>query len=172
MDAKGQSLIEIVLVLPVLFLFVTILFKLNLATQMSINNAQYARSQLFVLTANSPEYPRLSFRFRPGLFKNAQQDLMILGVSDPKAIKLANYSADDGGGGMEAIPQTQKLDRLGRNIEGSDERGEQAKRNEIRVRNTASICTQMNQSLPNGEVRWPFKQMVCQYGANYWIGSQ
>lgn len=164
MDAKGQSILEVIFVLPFLFLFVTVLFKLNLAMQTSINNAQYARSQLFVLTANSPEYPRIEFRNNGIMFKAVNEDLMILGVADPTSV-TASVS-----GAIDPIPQTQKIDSTGKKVIGSNEPGEQAKRNEIRVRNTAGICTQMNNPPLTGADRWPFKQTVCQYGGQ-WIGD-
>lgn len=171
MDAKGQSIVEVILLLPFLFLFVTVLFKLNIVAQMSINNAQYARSQLFSLTGNSPEYPRIGFRLRDNMFKKQNQDLMILGVSDPTAIRAAEYAADEGVSKIDPIPQTEKLDKKGTNIKGSQDAGEQTKRNEIRVRNTASICTQINNVPQLGTTRWPFGQTVCQYGSGYWIGD-
>ncbi len=170
MDAKGQSLLEVVFVLPFLFLFVTVLFKMNLAINSAINNTQYARSQVFSLTANSPEYPRLEFRLTGArAFATMQQDLMVLGVADPSAI------SGSASGGMDPIPQTIKIDKTGQNfakkgVKVSNEPGEQASRNEIRIRNTAAICTQLNNSPLSGSARWPFKQMACGYqGA--WIGD-
>jgi hypothetical protein len=155
---KGQSLLEVVFVLPFLFLFVGILFKLNLSMQQSINNTQYARSQVYVLTANSPEYPRLQFtQFNKGTFAGASQDMMLLGVSDPSALQ---DSSDNNT--LVPIPQIQKIAR-NKTIRGSEDRGEQAKRVGIRIRNTSAICTQLNK-LPTGTSdRWPFGQPVCQY---------
>ena len=167
---QGQSILEVVFILPFLFLFVGLLFKVNLAIQMAINNTQYARSQIFVLTSNSPEYPRYQIRFLWKLFGQNNQDRMVLGVSDPKAIALASYS----NGQIEPLPQTTKINRKGTTVKGSDDRGEVSLRNEIRVRNTAAICTQLN-SVGSKAVwnstsvtslksrRWPFGQEVCQY---------
>ncbi len=157
-NEKGQSILEVVFVLPFLFLFVGLLFKLNLSIQSAINNQQFARSQIYVLTANSPEYPRLSFRLSTTLFKAAKQDQMVLGVADPTGIAQASGNDTD----IDPIPQIQKI---GRNstVRGSDDRGDQAKRSDIRIRNTAALCTQIN-NVPTGtSERWPFKQSVCQY---------
>ncbi|MBU6155019.1 MAG: hypothetical protein KGP28_12010 [Bdellovibrionales bacterium] len=180
MDAKGQSILEIVVVLPFLFILVGLLFRLNLALQMAINNVQYSRSQLYVLTGNSPEYPRLSFRHkREGAagrtFVEREQDLMVLGVSDPRAL-----TEDEGEGSMPAIPQKQRITRAGV-AGGSEEAGEQEKRTNVRVRETSAICTQMNSvsktvnfdsfgvvGLKNQS--WPFKKLVCQYEKK-WIGD-
>lgn len=157
-NQSGQSILEVVFVLPFLFLFVGLLFKLNLSIQTAINNQQFARSQVYVLTANSPEYPRLQFRQSATLFKAAKQDQMILGVADPSGITQANNND----GQIDPIPQIQKIGR-NKTVKGSDDRGDQAKRSDIRVRNTSALCTQIN-SLPTGtSQRWPFGQPVCQY---------
>ena len=157
-NEKGQSILEVVFVLPFLFLFVGLLFKLNLSIQSAINNQQFAHSQTYILTANSAEYPRLGFRLSPSLFKAAGQDQMILGVADPSGITQANNNDSD----IEPIPQTQKIGR-NKTIKGSDDRGDQAKRSEIRIRNTAALCTQSN-NVPTGtSERWPFNREVCQY---------
>ena len=169
MGVKGQSLLEVIFVLPFLFIFVVVLFKLNLAIQAAINNTQYSRSQMFSLAANSTDYPRLEFRLRKGTgFISQQQDMMILGVSDPSAIQAATDS-----GTMDPIPQTQTLDKTGKNIIGSNDKGEQSKRNEIRIRNTAAMCTQINSPPTTGGERWPFKSTIstaCQYNGQ-WIGD-
>jgi hypothetical protein len=179
MDAKGQSILEIVVVLPFLFILVGMLFRLNMGLQMAINNVQFSRSQLYVLAANSPEYPRLSFRHKlPGtgrVFADREQDMMVLGVSDPSAL-----ASDTEDGSMPAIPQKQKITRAGV-AGGSDDAGEVDKRTNVRVRETSAICTQMN-SVNKGVnfdsfgvtalkgKRWPFGKLVCQYEKK-WIGD-
>lgn len=169
-NQSGQSILEVVLLLPFLFLFVGLLFRLNLATQMAINNSQYARAQIYVLTANSPEYPRNEIRFNWNLFAQNQQDRMVLGVADPEALAAATANEDS----IQPIPQSTKIGRLGTTVRGSEERGEVSSRTEVRVRNTAAICTQLNAVGPKrpwtaenilqlGSQRWPFRQPVCQY---------
>lgn len=170
-NEEGQSLLETLILVPFLFAFVGILYKITMATQMAIVNAQYARSQVYVLTSNSPEYPRLQFRWRPGMFAFNNQDRMILGVADPKALSTSAGLE----GTIEPMPQTQKIGRIGSTVSGSTDRGEVTKRTEVRVRNTAAICTQLNavaKQKPMDETfipslvakRWPFGQEVCQYG--------
>lgn len=168
---EGQSLLEVVFIFPFLFLFIGLLFKMNMAVQMSIVNTQYARIQAYVLTLNSPEYPRIEFRRSPKMFGLGGQDLMVLGVSDPSAL-----TASAGEGEMPAIPQIEKVGRKGTTVKGSDDPGEPKLRTGIRVRNTASICTQMNSngstmldevSIPSlGSKRWPFGMDVCRYGGS------
>lgn len=169
-NEKGQSLLEVIFLVPFLFMFVALLYKIQMAIQMAIVNTQYARSQVFVLTANSPEYPRLQFRTFPKMFSGGNQDRMVLGVADPESL-AASEGSD---GTIEPMPQTQKINRLGSTVMGSSDRGEVAKRTELRIRNTAGICTQLNsagsktpmneQTILNlGAQRWPFGTTVCRY---------
>jgi hypothetical protein len=163
----GQSLLEVVLTLPLLFLFVALLYKIVMAEQMAINNVQYARNQLFVLAANSPEYPRLTFRNGNGFSKGTNQ--MVLGVADPSAIAAANANDTT----IEPIPQIQNIARPGTTVKGSSDRGEVKLRTQIRVRDTVAICTQFNtigsglwtsETVKGlGAQRWPFKMAVCGY---------
>ena len=169
-NKKGQSLLEVLILIPFLFMFVGSLYKINMAAQMAIVNTQYARSQIYILTANSPEYPRLQFRLFPTMFANGKQDRMILGVADPKAITSSSGLE----GKIEPMPQTQKIGRTGNTVVGSSDTGEVSKRTEVRVRNTSAICTQLNSAadkMPMNETniqslvskRWPFGISVCQY---------
>ena len=169
-NKKGQSLLEVLILIPFLFMFVGLLYKVTMATQMAIVNTQYARSQIYVLTANSPEYPRLEFRWSQKMFASSKQDRMILGVADP----LALSSSDGQEGNLKPMPQTQKIGRNNPTVAGSSDRGEVSRRTEVRVRNTVGICTQLNavakgkpmddeNILSLGSQRWPFKNTVCQY---------
>ncbi len=176
MDAKGQSLLEVVIILPFLFTLVILLFRFNMAIQMAINNVQFARSQVYVLAGNSPEYPRLQFRTEGYTFYKRRTDLMVLGVADPKAIDEATNNDSE----MPPIPQIQKIGKT--NLPGATTtRGEGMPRSEVRVRGTSAICTQTNgiagskpynsRYIPSlGTRRWPFGTLPCQYeGA--WIGA-
>jgi Tfp pilus assembly protein PilV len=171
-NRSGQSILEVLFVLPMLFLFVGVLYRISMAVQMGINNTQYARSQVYVLAANSPEYPRLEMRWSSTLFAAMNQDRMVLGVSDVSVID-SNTRTDTST--LDPVPQTQKIARSGTEIKGSEERGEQKMRNTIRVRNTSGICTQLN-SVGGKQVmdsdgitsilskRWPFGfKEACQY---------
>ena len=172
MDAKGQSILEVVIVLPFLFLFVGLLFKMNMGIQMAINNIQYSRSQVYALSENSPEYPKLALRRKD--LAAQKSDLMVLGVADPQAIAEAQ------GGDMPPIPQIQKIARKG-GVNGSEDPGEPSTRTDLRIRETSAICTQVNyvdakiaydpegvRSL--GASYWPFGHPVCGYQGG-WIGD-
>lgn len=169
-NKKGQSLLEVLILVPFLFAFVGLLYKITMVTQMAIVNTQYARSQIYVLTANSPEYPRLGFRWLPNMFAFNNQDRMILGVADPEALGTSSGLE----GKLDPIPQTQNIARNNSTTLGSSDRGEVTKRTLVRVRNTTGICTQLNavankrpmdeQQIPSlASKRWPFGMSVCQY---------
>lgn len=159
-DKRGQSLLEVMLLIPFLFGFVGILYKVNMAVQMSINNSQYARAQIYVLAANSPEYPRLGLRMSPEMFGQNGQDRMVLGVSDPEALSTSSGQS----GKIEPMPQIQDIARNKTTVTGSSDRGEVKNRTKIRVRNTAAICTQLNVQPNTENKRWPFGTEVCRYG--------
>lgn len=182
-NESGQSVLEVVFVLPVLFLFVALLYKVNLASQIAINNAKSLRSQMFILTGNSPEYPRLQFRFNAfsGALSFAAQShaRMLIGVADPSA---AIKDEDGENETLEPVPQTMNVARKGTTVKGSEDAGEVKVRTQVRVRNTAAICTQFNGAkdgsqkkdwdpelvrkigVGDGSRRWPFgKNTVCKY---------
>lgn len=176
-NQEGQSILEVVFMVPILFSFVVLLYKINMASQVAINNTQAARSQLFVLTGNAAEYPRLAYRFADYGAKWLAEEghsRLILGVSDPS---VALHNDDDGD--MQPVPQTQKIARRGTTVAGSNDAGEVSLRNEIRIRNTVALCTQFNTVLDKSSgknldlnpqtvamlkaKRWPFDTEVCKY---------
>jgi hypothetical protein len=154
-DEQGQTILELVFLLPILFTFSIVLFKMMLAVQMAINNTQFARSQVYMLTANSPEYPRIQLRNGPKIFTSAKQDRMVLGVAEIDSL--------DNDGNIEPNPQTQKIAAGKNSAKGSSDRGEVTRRTELRVRDTSAICTQLNGIPVTSNERWPFKREVCRY---------
>lgn len=149
-------MLELMFMLPLLFGFAVILYKVTMVMQVSINNAQYARSQIYVLTRNSPEFPRLGLRRDPSMFAGGKQDRMVLGVAD----------IDTGAGESKIEPIATKIDisRTSSTAKGSSEAGENIKnRTKVRIRNTMAICTQLNVVPDTSNERWPFKNTVCRY---------
>ncbi len=49
----GQSLLEFVLMLPVIFGLANVIYRANMAIQQSIVNQQYARQQTLIITEHS-----------------------------------------------------------------------------------------------------------------------
>jgi len=79
-NEEGQSLLEFLLVLPVLLGLVALMTRVNTAIQASLVYQQYARAQTTFLTFNSPVYPSLRLQASELNGKNYNQ--MTIGVSD------------------------------------------------------------------------------------------
>ena len=126
---SGQSILEFLLMLPMLVGFTMILLKLNTAIQISIVDQQYARAQTFFLTLNSPYYPKLLIQSN---LSGSSTDQMLVGVSNNQS--TAGY-----------VPQatTQWVARTA-NAPGADNspQSEPKRRANVRVRNTVTLCTQ------------------------------
>lgn len=182
MDCSGQSVVELILLFPVLFVFASLMYKTNMASQVAINNAKFVRSQLFILTGNSAEYPRLQFRFqlfgKGRSFAAQNHSRMLVGIADPS--EAQKYDDDDVE--LRPIPAMIDIRRNRGALSGSEDVGEPNRRTNVRLRNTASICTQFNSaqqgnkardwtpdlvrdmSNEDGTRRWPFgNNTVCKY---------
>jgi hypothetical protein len=129
---SGQSIVEFLLMLPMLVGLVLILLRVNTAIQVSIVDQQYARSHALWLNFNSPVYPQLALR-EPHL--TAQQDnQMVIGVSD-------NVAPEDGSN-FQPVASTSYVARKKGQADSSDP--ESSKRANVRIRDTVTICTQSN----------------------------
>ena len=130
---SGQSVLEFLLMLPMMVALVIILVRVNTVIQVSIVNQQYARAQALWLTFNSPVYPQL--RLRESQLTNKQYNQMVIGVSDNPAPPAGDY-----------VPKAsvQNIARK-KNPGGSNEAKEQPReRSQVRVRDTVTLCTQTN----------------------------
>src|SRR5688500_8394742 len=83
-EETGQSILEFLMMLPMLIGFCIMLMRVNMAIQISIVNQQYARAQTLFLTFNSPHYPSLERQVQD-LTPNSMNQ-MLLGVSDNVAV--------------------------------------------------------------------------------------
>lgn len=151
MGYDGQSMIEFLLVLPVLIGLVGLLTRAMSAVQMSIVSQKYARAQTLYLAANSPVYPAL--RHRQGAndaFTSASTmaNEMVLGVEE-------KVGEDEEA--RAPIVQQQAIARPGRDNRANDEGEDPRRRSRIRIYNTVTLCTQNNvvlagsQPAPSGE---------------------
>lgn len=129
---EGQSIVEFLIVLPILVGLSVLLIRLNTAIQVSIVNQQYARAQAHFLTYNSSVYPALRLR-KDALHSNGFNQMMI-GMSD-QAIPE----------GDNAAPPEATVVQINNNRQyaGSDEnQQEPEQRTKVRVRTTVTLCTQ------------------------------
>jgi hypothetical protein len=85
---QGQSLLEFLLMLPMMLGLIVIMSRVNTAIQASIVDQQYARMQTLWLTFNSPVYPKLGLQASELNGKNYNQ--MMIGVSDNEITSDSN----------------------------------------------------------------------------------
>jgi hypothetical protein len=126
---EGQSVLEFLLMLPMMIGLVMILVRVNTAIQISINDQQYARAHTLNLNFNSPVYPFIDLRERELVpFK---YNHMLLGVAneevkeDPHPKATTHYVAR-----RKGVPD--------RDDKTPNERAL------VRVRDTVTLCTQAN----------------------------
>lgn len=133
---KGQSVIEFLLLLPLLVGLVSLLIKVNTAIQVSIVNQQYARAHIHWLAFNSAFFPQIAHRKVNFIPKGYNR--MVIGVSDNKAASAETET-------YEPEATTQLVVRSGKapKKDGSSKE-ELNERARVRVRNTISLCTQSN----------------------------
>ncbi|MEK7689516.1 MAG: hypothetical protein AAB425_00690, partial [Bdellovibrionota bacterium] len=82
---EGQSVLEFLLMLPLMVGLSVMMVKVNSAIQVAINNQQYARAHALWLTFGSSVYPERKFRYNTDespkdTFVGFNQ--MVVGVSD------------------------------------------------------------------------------------------
>ncbi len=133
---EGQSVIEFVLLLPLMVGMTVMLVRINTAIQMSIVDQQYARAQTLWLAFNSPVYPQLRLledTVVPNKFSS-----ITLGVSD-------NVAPDPSEGQpYQPIASTQNITRQPHVTDSDPHDGNPTQRSLVRVRDTVTMCTQPN----------------------------
>ncbi len=138
---RGQSLLEFVLLLPVMVGMLILMVRISSSVQVSIVNQKYSRLRIFEFTDNAPYYPKIDFFRRFFLEQNANR--MVIGVSDQPV----------SGESVEPDASTVKINSS-RQVVGSNEaRAEPDLRSEVRVRNTVEICTSLRVS-GGKEIKW------------------
>lgn len=135
---RGQSTIEVLIVLPLFLALIGLTLKVNQAIQVSLVNQQYARAQALRLAGNSPVFPELRFRLQAGTndFANGTIDRMIIGVSDD--------IPSNAQGSFQPTATTQVINRQGKDTTGDPSQEEPTLRGNLRVRTTVALCTQYN----------------------------
>jgi hypothetical protein len=128
-NQKGQSLVEVVFLLPIIFGLFVVTSKINTAIQVAIVNQQYARAQALTLAQNSPYYPR---REQQKVMATKNSNQLIMGVADQV------LDEDD-----EGVPKAtvQVISRT-RGLAGSEPQDKEPEKTyHVRLRNTVSLCT-------------------------------
>lgn len=130
-DESGQSVLEFLLMLPLMLGLTALTLRMNMAIQMSIVNQQYARAQAFHLTFHSPYYPEAIGARRENGFNQ-----MVMGVSE----NLPESEGEAGEYQPEAsVAVVARNRRLANRPGGAQEQPRE--RSHVRVRNTVTLCT-------------------------------
>lgn len=129
---EGQSILEFLLMLPMMVGLVVILVKVNTTIQMSINNQQYARAQTLFMAYNSPVYPSLVQRESNLIPKKYNQ--MVVGVSE--------NSTDVAGNDILPKAATNYIARKKGAPDSEEKNPPGGRRALVRVRDTVTLCTQ------------------------------
>ncbi len=138
---SGQSILEFLIMLPILIGLVVILVRVNTAMQISIVNQQYARAHTLWLAFNSAEYPQ--YGIRESNFQKKGYNRMVIGVAD-------NAQPDDDSGIYRPLATTQYIVRKQKVRDSSPAQEEPTERDYVRIRNTISLCTQSNVMFAEG----------------------
>lgn len=141
---SGQSMIELLFLVPFCLGILFLMIRANSAVQTSIVNQQYARAQTLFLTYGSPVYPRTGFQ---SVMTSGGFNQMVIGVAD----NLFD-SDEDNFYDQRVRPQATVRTIVPRNKpRGSTEpQSEPRERTDVRVRTTVTLCTQPNFIPSNG----------------------
>jgi hypothetical protein len=137
LNDSGQSVLEFLLVLPVLMTIVMLIIRVNTAIQMSIVDQKYARAQTLFIAGNAAEYP-----IRAAVVADLAQvgmNQLVVGVSeDPPR------DPNGGEGDQKVSASTYYIGRRPGGMNESPDAGDAiTKRVTIRVRNTVTLCLPM-----------------------------
>lgn len=133
-NEQGQSLLELMVMMPVLLALAVVIIKIQTAIQISIVNQKYARGRALFLSYNSPVYPHRGLATPQLEVKGYNR--MVIGVSD-------NSVADEEGVGSytpRAITQTIARS-ASTSIGNGEDKAEPERRSVVRVRTTIALCT-------------------------------
>lgn len=147
----GQSVIEFLIILPLMVGLMMLMVRVNTAIQVSIVNQQYVRAQALFISYNSPTYPSLWTRVDAADKLGYNQ--MIMGMSNEKI--------SDGDDFTEANRQPDAVEiAISKKGGGSDDKqAEPDLRSKVRVRTTVTLCSQTNVIKSQGGTYWPILEL-------------
>jgi len=134
-NEKGQSLLEFLIMLPLMLGLVALMTRVNTAIQASIVDQQYARAQTTWLTFNSPVYPVLRLQATELNGKNFNQ--MMIGVSD-------NLISSDSNLPVASTTMIARNPAVASRANNDSQIDGPTSRALVRIRNTVTLCTQGN----------------------------
>jgi hypothetical protein len=153
-EQDGQSLIEFLLMTPMMIGITMTLYWINNGIQIGIVNQKHARAEVFYAIQNSSTYPRRGLLEENLIPRGWNQ--MVVGVSD--------VTGQDGR--ILPVPSFQQIVSRGKDV-GDDESTETPRlRGKPRIRTTVALCTQMNVIEVDGQWR-PFHSRALQRASSF-----
>ena len=139
---KGQSILEFVLLLPILLGLSVVLVRVNTVIQASIVNQKYSRAQVLFLTFNSPHYPQKENGIKGALRDDGIHQLSV-GVAETAP---PSGDAEDPGNKYKPDAPSFRVNRT-RNAKGGTSPPEPGadpdETANVLVRNTVTLCTEV-----------------------------
>lgn len=148
---SGQSVLEFLLLLPVLFGITVIMIRVNTAIQMAIVDQKYARAQALHYTQNSPYYPRRDHHYY--FFKEKLSNQMYFSVTEQPA------DEDDPESLNNPKSSTYNVTRKMNEPQDSSVGEEPTERAFVRIRNTVSLCANSVFMQADGSYQETYKVM-------------
>jgi hypothetical protein len=132
LSEEGQSLLEFLLLFPVMIGLLAVFVRMSSAIQVSINNQQYARQHTLFKAFNSPYYPSRKFA---AVLAEDKSNRFVVGVSDQPIDPSDEES-------RQAVATTQMVSRTKAMSGGPGPTQEEPdRRGIVRVRTTVALCT-------------------------------
>lgn len=134
----GQSLLEFVLMLPVIFGLAKVIYRANMAIQQSIVNQQYARQQTLIITEHSPNYPP---KFRMNRSPGSRQRLVDM-KTNVLLVGVSENPFKEATGDQDPEAPMQLIARSPAAAGGKGPAAEEpSQRSWVRIRTTVALCT-------------------------------
>jgi hypothetical protein len=131
-NEEGQSILELLFILPLMLALAFLLIRVNSAIQEGIVDQQYARGQTLFLSGNGDNYPQ-----RAGIITDLTQNQfnqINLGVSENPV------NIDDEGSALVSASTFPILANTNAAPQDNEPQVEPVQRVNVRIRNTVTLC--------------------------------
>ena len=139
---SGQSIIEFLLMMPIMVGMMVTLVKANTAAQLSIVNQQYARSHALWLAFNSPIYPERRMVLQD--FTNGQNSNQMVILVGEETNDEAKEDSNSGGGAYHPSAPSYNIEKYNTPGKKTSSSGVAKSPSLVRSFASVSLCTQSN----------------------------
>jgi Flp pilus assembly protein TadG len=131
LDRSGQSVLEFMLMLPLMLGLAMLMIRVNTVIQMGIVNQQYARAQALYTAGNGAEYPRREQIV--SVLSGVKYNQLVIGISDEEDPLDGDLSTQKTATAYKIVPAS---------VTGYNDSAqtEAQQRGNIRVRTSVSLC--------------------------------